>query len=165
MRKRWVCNASPLILLAKVGRVTLLPTLADALVIPEAVAHEVGAGPPDDPARRWIEDRGRAYVQPVGDPADPEVAAWDLGHGESAVLTWARAQDEAWTVLLDDGAARRAARAFSLSLSGTLGVLLAAKEAGRVAEVQPVVEELVRADLHLNDAVLSQTLRQAGESP
>ncbi len=45
MSRRWVLNASPLILLGKVGRLGLLPDLTDELMIPEAVAREVGAKP------------------------------------------------------------------------------------------------------------------------
>lgn len=41
MSRRWVVNASPLILLGKVGQVTLLNELSEELVVPEAVAREV----------------------------------------------------------------------------------------------------------------------------
>ena len=48
-RVRFV-NASPLITLAKVGRLDLLSGPGVQLVIPEAVAEEVLAGPEGDPA-------------------------------------------------------------------------------------------------------------------
>lgn len=41
--RRWVVNASPLILLGKTGQVELLGALADQVAIPRAVADEVGA--------------------------------------------------------------------------------------------------------------------------
>ena len=51
----WVVNASPLITLAKVGRLDLLVGPGHTLVIPEAVHGEVLQGPDDDPARRALE--------------------------------------------------------------------------------------------------------------
>jgi predicted nucleic acid-binding protein len=52
--RRWVVNASPLIILGKIGQLSLLPQLAEALVIPTAVASEVEAGRADDPAQQWL---------------------------------------------------------------------------------------------------------------
>jgi hypothetical protein len=42
--RRWAVNASPLIVLAKVGRVDVLTTLCDELVIPAVTAGSVSLG-------------------------------------------------------------------------------------------------------------------------
>ena len=42
----WVANASPLIVLAKVGHLHRLEQLASQLLLPEPVVVEVLAGPP-----------------------------------------------------------------------------------------------------------------------
>jgi len=39
-----------------------------------------------------------------------------------------------------------------------------AKKEGRLDEVEPAIEELRRAGLHVGDAVVEQVLRMAGES-
>jgi len=49
--ERWVVNASPLILLSKVGQAELLVRLPDEVFVPQAVAREILAGPKDDLAR------------------------------------------------------------------------------------------------------------------
>ncbi len=54
MAEIWVSNASPIITLAKVGRLDLFD-LAEQLLIPDAVAQEILAGPADDPARLALE--------------------------------------------------------------------------------------------------------------
>ncbi|TMB88174.1 MAG: hypothetical protein E6J45_11680 [Chloroflexi bacterium] len=51
MAETWVVNASPLIVLAKAGRLGLTGDLCSAILLPDAVAHELLAGPADDPAR------------------------------------------------------------------------------------------------------------------
>jgi hypothetical protein len=45
----WVVNASPLITLAKIGRLDLLHFTDQDLLIPAAVAEEILAGPASDP--------------------------------------------------------------------------------------------------------------------
>jgi predicted nucleic acid-binding protein len=58
MSRRWVLDASPIILLAKAGRPDLLADCSDQLAVPEAVADEVRQAGKDDPARRWMESHG-----------------------------------------------------------------------------------------------------------
>jgi predicted nucleic acid-binding protein len=51
--------------------------------------------------------------------------AWDLGAGETAVLSYALA-NSGWTAVVDDNAARKCARSFAISAKGTLAVVDAA---------------------------------------
>lgn len=158
-----MADASPIILLAKVNRIELLPRFSDELVVPRAVAEEIRAGRPDDPARQWMQETGRTFVRPVPSVAS-EVVDWDLGRGETAVLSWVYRRPEPWTALLDDGAARRAARALDVHVSGTLGVVLAAKKEGAISQVRPVLKALVQAGLRVSEPVRRQALRYAGEA-
>lgn len=43
MSRVWVVNASPLILLGKIGHIALLDELSDELIVPDVVAREVSA--------------------------------------------------------------------------------------------------------------------------
>ena len=80
-----VVNASPLIRLGKTGHLDLLAALADTVVVPLAVANEVGAKP--DGAAILAELTGNpAYRVAGSEPAPPEVLAWDLGAGETQVI-------------------------------------------------------------------------------
>ncbi|MDQ3583781.1 MAG: hypothetical protein M3495_20230 [Pseudomonadota bacterium] len=83
-RETWVLNASPLIVLAKSGRLDLLLDRARELLIPEAVAREVGAAPANDPARLALEAGFAGSPQVV--QASGDVLEWGLGDGESAVF-------------------------------------------------------------------------------
>ena len=58
MSRHWVVDASPVILLAKIGRSDLLPGCAEELLIPEVVADEVRTVPEEDPARTWLNATG-----------------------------------------------------------------------------------------------------------
>ena len=49
MPERWVLNASPIIVLARVGQEHLFDALTDEIVVPRAVAEEIEAGRVNDP--------------------------------------------------------------------------------------------------------------------
>ena len=76
MSNKWVVNASPLILLAKVGHLALLPKLTAQLVVPASVLAEIQAGPASDPAQAWLRGEGARCVLPDLRP-DAAVAAWE----------------------------------------------------------------------------------------
>jgi predicted nucleic acid-binding protein len=66
-------------------------------------------------------------------------------------------------VIIDECLARRHAKRVGLRLTGTLGVLLKAKSLGFVPSVAPLIDQLREGGIHLNDAVVAETLKLAGE--
>ena len=159
--KKIVINASPLILLGKTRHLDLLAALADTVVVPQAVANEVGAKP--DGVAILAELTGNPAYRVVGsEPAPPEVLAWDLGAGETQVITHAL-RNGAGRVVLDDLEARRCAKAMGLRIIGTLGVVGRAKAMGRIAQAAPVIEHLRRTGLYVSDALVQHILREVGE--
>ena len=58
-RKKWVVNASPLIILAKVDQILLLKDLCEEMAIPSGVREEIDEGPENDPARIWLKSDGK----------------------------------------------------------------------------------------------------------
>ena len=162
MSRRWAVNASPLIVLVKIGRADLLTTLSEELVIPAGVAEELLRGDEDDPSVRWIRGEGARFIPAEVAPV-PEVSGWDLGPGETAVLSWAR-RHRGFEVLIDDRAARNCAAALGIPARGTLGVLLLGKKAGLFERVGPVMEEVIAAGLRVDDHLREVILRLANES-
>lgn len=159
----WVVNASPLILLGKIDRLSLLTELSDQFLIPDSVSEEILAGPECDPARKWIHSsEGQQHV--IADsPAPQEILAWDLGKGETAVISCALARPLHFAIL-DDLAARTCAQIFGLRVLGTVGILLRAKNQGIVASVKPELQNLVDAGSLLHPSLLAKALQLADES-
>lgn len=106
-RKKWVVNASPLIILAKVDQVLLLKDLCEEMTIPFGVKEEIDEGPENDPARIWLKSEGKKWVRDSG-PINPVISAWDLGQGETEVLNWAY-EHPGCEAILDDKAAKNCA--------------------------------------------------------
>ena len=157
----WVVNASPVILLAKIGQADLLLRLPERTAIPQSAATEIKAAPPDDPGRRWLENLPPGIVQ-ADKTLPPEIASWDLGAGESAVLAWATA-DRIWEAVLDDRAARRCAEVMKVSVTGSLGVILVAKQRGLILQAKPLISALKSAGAHNSDRLIQSALQLVGE--
>jgi predicted nucleic acid-binding protein len=150
-----VVNASPVIALARVGQVELLTLLPERVIIPQTVAQELRNAPEDDPARRVVES-GRLKIVKTSTPP-PEILAWDLGKGETAVLSYANAHP-GWVSILDDGAARRCARSLSLAFMGTLSVVILAKQQGLIESAAQVLYDLRSNGFHIEDAIIRDAL-------
>lgn len=162
MAEHWVVNASPLIVLARIRQEALLLSLAEQVVVPRAVAVEIEAGPSQDEARQAL-DSGRFTIVDTP-PPPPELLAWDLGSGETAVLSLAMTEKK-WTAILDDAAARRCAHGFSVSLKGTLAVVLLARQRDLVPSAAGVMQALIGVGFRIDKDLLIKTLAQTvGES-
>ena len=158
---RLVVNASPLIHLAEAGLLHLLKDAAPIVWIPEPVAREIRAYGPQDPTARALAANDWLEVRPVP-PLSAELLAWDLGPGESGGIELARHFADSAAVI-DDLAGRRCAGALGLTLRGTVGLVLAAKQAGRLQAARPVLERLRDNGMYLSDATLNRSLTRVGE--
>lgn len=155
-----VINASPLIALFRSAQADLLPRLFDLVVIPNAVWQEVVVESHDDAAARGL----IAQTWPVRDQVQisSRVAAWNLGAGESSVLSYALTYPLLRAVI-DDADARRCARTLGIPILGTGGILLLAKRRGVLASVSEGLDKLRDAGLWLSDELIDLLKNQAGE--
>jgi predicted nucleic acid-binding protein len=151
--KAAVFNASPLIILARAGYLDLVPRLLSPVVIPRAVAHEIRAGPPNDPAAQFLAKA--TWVSVVDSPpALSPLATWRLGLGETEVLEYAR-NHPGVVAVLDDKAARRAATALGIPLAGTLGLLVAAADRGLIPSLAQGIDAVKRSGLYVDPATVA----------
>ena len=72
-------------------------------------------------------------------------------------------ESSAVLILLDDRLARRVAVSLEITVEGTLGLLLDAKQAGLVKSLTPLVEQLQSLGFRLDPRTREAALRQAGE--
>ena len=160
IEETWVINASPLILLGKLGRIDLLEQLAKQILVPQAVLCEVASGGAADAGIGdtlvWAQNR---VIEDMLVPIS--ISGWDLGAGESQVL--AHCILGRYRAVLDDGEARAAAKVHSVPLVGSLGVILRARKAGLIPAARPLVELLVESGSYLSPELIRQALIKVGE--
>lgn len=158
-----ICDTSPIQYLYQLELLHILPTLAEQVIVPPAVVEEVAIGRaagvslPDLTGLEWVTVR-----RPMSELAVPLVT--DLAAGEAEVLMLGLESRES-VVVLDDGLARRAAEVLGLRLTGTLGLLLDAKQAGLVPAVGPLLDQLQALRFRLAQHTRIAVLKLAGELP
>jgi len=157
MSDLWVVNASPLIVFGKIGQLDLLNQLSKDIVVPSAVANEIKAGPENDAARVAIE--GRMFQLVEAQEPTPELAAWDLGLGETAVLSYAL-ENPNWTAILDDGAARKCAITFGIDVKGSLAIVILAKKRGLIPLAKQTLRTMQEVGLRLDENTIRQVLKE-----
>lgn len=158
---RVVLNASPLICLFKSGLADLLPALFQEIIVPEAVINEVTAeGKTDFAAETLV---SRKWIHRMADISiDSLVAAWDLGEGESAVLSFSLKNRDYWAVM-DDQEARRCALSLRCRFIGTLGIIILAKKRGIIKSVRESMKKLQDAGFWLSVTLMEEICRRTGE--
>jgi predicted nucleic acid-binding protein len=156
-----VCNTTPLQYLHQAGVLWILPKLYGRILIPQAVTNEIGAGlnagvnSPDLTTHGWIEVREVTR--------SPWPIPRDIHRGEAEVIALAGSLPNS-KMILDDLAARKHAHLLGLKFTGTLGILLHAKEVGLLDALLPVVNCLEQSGFRLAESTRKDFLSLAGES-
>ena len=156
-----VVNASPLIFLAGVGLTELIQVAGTPVLIPKTVLEEIERFGPADPTSSALKKMDWLVVADSG-PPPPLIERWDLGAGETSVLTLAYAHPGT-TAVLDDLAARRCANSLGIPVRGTLGLVLIAKQRQILPKARPVLEQMRFAGMYLSDSVMNRALKTVGE--
>ena len=161
MNENWALNASPIILLGKADLLKTVSPLAKVWIIPEGVIREVEAKRPIEPYLSEI-SYSSEVVQENASKIHSSIAAWDLGQGESEVLTLGLVKPKTG-VVLDDLQARKCATLFDIPLIGSLGLIVLAKRKGLLNMAKPAIEQLISVGLYIDSAMLTRILIRIGE--
>lgn len=158
-----VSNTTPLSELAKVGQIDLLREIFGQVIIPQQVYDEVTTGThpaaTEVPSLTWIEVRSIADQEQVS--ILPTQTELDLGECATIVLA---EELEADRVLIDEWAARKVAQSRSLPVTGTVGILLVAKNRGLIPCVKPILDALIGQGTRISQSLYQEILAIAQES-
>jgi len=161
---RAVVDTGPLISLARVERLELLPRLYGRLIVPPAVHVEL-ASDSDRPGAKVLSgafDAGWLTVGSVLNPGLVRELVRLLGPGEAEAIALAE-QEDARFLLVDDARGRSIARSRDIAVVGVAGVRMAAKSRGAVAAVHPILEALTNIGYRLSPRLIAGVLARAGE--
>jgi predicted nucleic acid-binding protein len=159
MKGKIVINASPLILMHKADIEFLLPALFSSIIVPEGVMQEISVHEEDDVAN-GIRSRSDFTICSVA--LEPLVQAWDLGKGETDVISFAY-HDPTHLPVLDDSTAKACCRAFGLRTLGTGAILILSKQNGLLNSVREPLEMMRAKGMWIADSVIDLLCKRAGE--
>jgi hypothetical protein len=158
-----ISNATPLIAFAKIGQLSLLQKMVNNLVIPEAVANEISAYPQGQPGfidlqqETWIGVQSITYEQQVS------LLLPKLDRGEAEVIALAL-ERQAHLVLIDELTARKVAESLNLNVSGSVGILIRAKQIGEIVVVKPLLNAMTQEGIYFSQRFIDAVLRLVGEA-
>lgn len=161
-----VADAGPLIALARIQRLHLLQPLYEQVLIPVAVQRELQLDTPRPGAQALKQafDNGWLRAQTAGDTNEPNALSLSLHAGETEAIRLAE-QVNCQFLLIDDWQGRTVAKQRGLPVVGVAGVLLAAKQRGLLAEINPILAELVTIGYRLSPQLVAEVTRLAAEEP
>ena len=153
-------NTTPLIALSSIGQLDLLPTLFHEIHVVDTVVDECAAGGtivvPDLNRLHWIQ------IVPSELCAHPHILL-NLDKGEQHTLDMA-SKMHADYVIIDEKLGRNIAEYMGLNVTGTLGVLLKAKQQGHIVSFVTCVQEMLRQGIRYNMNLLRRLAVHVGET-
>lgn len=151
MQKIIVSDTSCLILLSKIHRLDLLQKLFGNITITKIVAEEFGNSLP---SFIQIEDPKNSTYQKILESF--------IDTGEASALALALEKKEC-LVIIDDNKGRKEAKQLGLTYTGTLGILITAKQKGLIKSLSEILMEIQRTDFRLSQNLINEAKKRAGE--
>ncbi|MGZ8153072.1 MAG: DUF3368 domain-containing protein [Methylovulum sp.] len=150
-----IADAGPLIALAKINQLHLLPALFTTVSITQAVANECLRNQSSDAVliKQALESD---WLKCVDNPAFKHPLSRSLGLGEQSSIEYALQTDTKALLILDDPLARKQALRRGLTIVGTAALLFAAQRKGLIADAETLINELNQVGYRISAAVIAQ---------
>jgi len=163
-----IINSGPLMALAKLGLIDLLPRLYGQVSFPTAVFSEVvlrgrERGYSDAFVVQLAVQQGKLRIVKVNEgdlPSDIQNLPFDAGEKQSLYIA---VREKADLVLFDDEKVREEGKARGLNIRGTLGVIVQAYHAGllKLNEVESIIEAIItREDIWISEELCRHALER-----
>lgn len=151
MPKIIISDTSCLIILSKIGELDLLRKLYGNIVTTTDIASEFGEDLPD-----WIE------IKNVKDLHKQRLLEMQIDKGESSAIALALETEDS-TVVLDDYKARKIANQLGINYTGTIGIIIKAKQSGIIFSIKPVLEKIKQTNFRISAELEITALIEANE--
>jgi predicted nucleic acid-binding protein len=146
-----VSDTSCLILFNKIEELELLKKLFGKIYITETVLKEFNQPVPD-----WIE-----ILQLKSEVQKSLSGFLDPGEASSIALA---SEHESSLLIMDEVKGRKTAKKMGISVTGSLGLIVIAKEKGHIKAVKPLLEKIRKTNFRISDDLIGRVLLKAGES-
>ncbi|HEY9159911.1 MAG TPA: DUF3368 domain-containing protein [Desulfomonilia bacterium] len=156
-----VLNSSPIISLSKSGFYHLLSELFKHIIITNEVLAEVTVkGLNDVQIDKMFSFQNIELAS--GNYQDARVAGWDLGKGETSVISYALENKEFYAVV-DDMQARQCAELFGCKYIGTVAVIVMARRNELISSVREALFRIKSSGLWLSDSFIETVCKNENE--
>jgi hypothetical protein len=155
-----VSNTTPILSLLKLSRLDILKDLYTQIFIPLAVFQEIEIGK----SKTYYKDLSKIDWINIQHTQDKNATRYflDLDAGESEAIVLAT-EIEADLLLMDEKLGRFYAKHAGIKVTGTIGVLIKAKNQGLIKCLKPLLLELIERDVWISKSLIREVLIQVGE--
>jgi len=157
-----ISNATPLIAFARINQLALLHKVIGKLVIPKAVADEVSEYTGGQKSVIDLRQENWISIIPVQSEARVRLLLPSLDRGEAEVIVLASEQS-ARLVLIDELSGRKIAESLHLNVSGSVGMLIRAKQLGEISAVKPFLDKMIQRGVRYSERFVHSILKHIGE--
>ena len=154
-----VSNSSPIIHLTKIDQLHLLEKLFGQIIIAEKVFHECTVSKRYRDEVKIIINQSWINKKNIHDVRLYKLLHSEIDAGEAEALILAL-ETEADLVLLDDQEARIKARKLELPVTGTIGVLLKAKNRGMIESFKDSIQKLQTSGFRISQDFFDNLISQ-----
>jgi len=158
-----VSDTSPLINLATIDHLWLVPKIYGQVIIPLAVFNEIVVEGIGEPGATEIQSADWVLIQNCSPSPlwDNLMSQLDPGEAEAIALA---VEIGAVRILMDERKGRQFAINLSLKPVGVLGILLRAKQERLIPYIRPLMNRLLdEADFFIHTALYNEIIHIAGE--
>lgn len=161
--RKVVVNTTPLIALSHVGQLNILKKLYGEVIVPEAVYRELSVKE-ESACKKAVESSlDWIRVDEIKNQMAKTMYKTQLHDGEVEVMILAK-EIAADVVIIDDANAKKHAKYLGLPVTGTLGVLVKAKQKGYIDELKPILQQMVEKGIYISQSLIELCLKQVGEA-
>ena len=151
-----VGDSSALVALSIMDRLELLETLFGEVYVPQAVYEEVAIS--SKPQALKLKN----FLANKTVKVQIDIAKIGLGRGELEAITLYKKMN-AHFLLIDDRRAKSFAKMNDVNVIGSLGVMVLAKELGKVKTIRTDLGKLLNSNIFVSKSLINRILKQVGE--
>jgi predicted nucleic acid-binding protein len=160
--RKVVVNTTPLIALSHIGQLDILKKMYGEILIPNAVYNELSAKP-DSICKIEVENsKDWVRIEEIKNQMAKSMYKTQLHEGEAEVMILAQ-EVNADLVIIDDANAKKHAKYLKLPVTGTLGVMIKAKQNGYVDRLKPMLQMMIENGIYISQDLVKLCLKQVGE--
>lgn len=157
-----ISNTGPIIALAGIHKLNLLQSFYKTIIIPEPVHIEIMAGGKSFTGLEEYKKATWLDVRKLGQKPEPLLAKF-LDEGEASVIHLAR-ELGIGKIFMDERKGRRIARdIYGLTVTGTVRLLIDAKNAGFINHLTDVLQDMKSSGYWIHDKIMHAAIKEAGE--
>jgi predicted nucleic acid-binding protein len=156
-----VSDAGPVIIFARIGRLSLLHEITGLLTIPAAVYAEIMANNGSMPGASEVTQAVWIQRTIVANRSLSAAAAHGLHAGEHEAI--ALAKERGAQLLMDEIRGRRLASQLGIGVIGTLRIPAEAKRLGHLESVGPIVDEMRSSGYRFDRGLIRRFLEEVHE--